>query len=117
MRLSAFQPPLEGGRPGAVISLFGEGDDGPDILLLERAHTMRSHAGQPAFPGGAVDPGDDEPIGAALRESTEETLLDANGVRVFGTLPDLYLPPSGFVVTPVLGWWEYPSPVSAGDPG
>jgi 8-oxo-dGTP pyrophosphatase MutT (NUDIX family) len=109
-------PPDGGGRSSAVLLLFGEGPGGPDILLIERAHTLRSHAGQPAFPGGAVDPDDDGPVGAALRETVEETGLDPAGVAVFGTLPALYLPPSGYLVTPVLGWWHTPSPVSVVDP-
>ena len=77
---------------------------------------MRSHAGQPAFPGGALDPEDDGPVAAALREAHEETGVDPSGVEVFAALPDLWLPPSGFVVTPVLGWWREPSPVWARDP-
>ena len=51
------------------------------MLLIERAHDMRSHAGQVAFPGGAVDPGDDGAVAAALREAVEETGLDPAGVR------------------------------------
>lgn len=114
--LSAFLPPPEGGRPGAVLILFGESEAGPDLLIIERAATMRSHAGQPAFPGGAVDDEDDDVVAAALREAQEETGLDPRGVTVFGALPDLWLPPSGFVVTPVLGWWSTPTPVAAADP-
>lgn len=110
-------PPDGGGRSSAVLLLFGEDDDGrSDILLIERAHTLRSHAGQPAFPGGAIDPDDDGPVAAALRETVEETGLDPRGVEVFGSLPALYLPPSGYVVTPVLGWWHTPSPVRVVDP-
>ena len=114
-QLSRFLPPADGGRESAVLLLFGESDRGPDILLIERAHDMRSHPGQPAFPGGAVDPDDSGPISAALREAAEETGLDAAGVEVFGTLPELFLPPSGFVVTPVLGWWRSPVEVRAMD--
>jgi 8-oxo-dGTP pyrophosphatase MutT (NUDIX family) len=113
--LSRHFPPKQGGRQSAVLLLFGEGPDGPDILIIERAHGMRSHAGQPAFPGGAVDPGDAGPVAAALREAQEETGLDPAGVQVFAVLPELYVPPSGFVVTPVLGWWREPSPVSVVD--
>ena len=77
---------------------------------------MRSHAGQPAFPGGSIDPGDGSPEAAALREAWEETGLDPSGVEVFATLPEIWLPPSGYVVTPVLAWWREPSPVSVVDP-
>ena len=114
-QLSRFLPPAEGGRQSAVLILFGEGADGPDLLLIERSHTMRSHAGQPAFPGGALDPGDDGPVAAALREATEEVGLEPASVRVVGTLPAVYLPPSGFVVTPVVGWWHRAHPVRAVD--
>ncbi|MDX6213407.1 MAG: hypothetical protein QOF82_2494 [Frankiales bacterium] len=115
-QLSRFQPPDEGGRESAVLVLFGEGPYGPDVLLIERAATMRSHAGQPAFPGGAIDPGDASPTAAALREAVEETGLDPAGVEVLEELPPLWLPPSGFVVVPVLAWWREPSAVSAVDP-
>ncbi|MEV4871592.1 CoA pyrophosphatase [Streptomyces syringium] len=119
-QLSRFLPPETGGRQSAVLVLFGEGEQGPELLLLERAGTLRSHAGQPSFPGGALDPQDGDPAGdgllrAALREAEEETGLDASGVQIFGVLPQLYIPVSGFVVTPVLGWWREPSPVGAVD--
>ncbi|MDH5277902.1 MAG: CoA pyrophosphatase [Actinomycetota bacterium] len=113
--LSRFVPPADADRRSAVLVLFGDGDEGPDVLLIERAHDMRSHAGQPAFPGGAVDPEDDGPVAAALREAAEETGLDPDGVEVVAVLPDLYLPPSGYVVTPVLGWWREPTAVRAVD--
>lgn len=115
--LSRFAPPEQGGRESAVLILLGEDAEGPEVLLIERAQALRSHAGQPAFPGGSVDPGDDGPVGAALREAAEETGLDPAGVEVLGSLPALFLPPSGFVVTPVLAWWRTPSPVSVRDPG
>lgn len=113
--ITLFQPPETGGRRGSVLMLFGEGPDGPDVLLIERAKEMRQHAGQPAFPGGAVDDTDASPEAGALREANEETGLDPAGVEVFAALPALWLPPSGFVVTPVLGWWRAPSPVSVRD--
>src|SRR6266702_1377922 len=86
--------------------------DGPGILLIERAATMRTHAGQAAFPGGAADPGE-SPEQTALREAQEEVGLDPASVQVVATLPALFLAPSGFVVTPVVAWWKAPHPVSA----
>jgi 8-oxo-dGTP pyrophosphatase MutT (NUDIX family) len=116
-----------GARASAVLVLFGE-SSAPgvtipgDVLLIERAHTMRRHAGQMAFPGGALDPSDESPIDAALREAHEETALDVSGVVVVATLPLLVLPQrrpvpgAGFAVTPVLAWWRTPSEVRPADP-
>ncbi|WP_406862271.1 CoA pyrophosphatase [Streptomyces sp. HUAS MG47] len=121
-QLSRFLPPAGGsGRQSAVLVLFGEGERGPELLLMERSGSLRSHAGQPSFPGGALDPEDGDPerggpLRAALREAQEETGLDPSGVQVFGVLPRLYIPVSHFVVTPVLGWWRTPSPVGVVDP-
>jgi 8-oxo-dGTP pyrophosphatase MutT (NUDIX family) len=112
--LSRFVPPEDAdARPGAVLMLFGEGPGGPDLLLTERAHHMRSHPGQVSFPGGSIDPTDPSPVAAALREAEEETGLDPAGVEVFAELPPLWLPPSNFSVTPVLGWWREPTAVHA----
>jgi 8-oxo-dGTP pyrophosphatase MutT (NUDIX family) len=112
-----FLPPQGGGRESAVLALFGPDPEGEEsILLIERSHTLRSHAGQVAFAGGAVDPGDTDPVAAALREANEEVLLDAEGVDVIGCLPSLYLPVSGFTVTTVVAWWADPRPVTVGAP-
>lgn len=115
--LSRFTPPSgRQHREAAVLMLFGPGGDGRgEVVLLERAAQMRSHPGQVAFPGGAAEPGED-PERAALREAQEEAGLDPSSVRLLGTLPPLYLPPSGFAVTPVVGWWERPHPLEVRDP-
>ncbi len=115
--LTRFVPPAgTRTREGAVLILFGEGPSGPDLLLTERAHDMRSHPGQVSFPGGSTDPGDASPAATALREAEEETGLDPSGVEVLATLPVLWLPPSNFSVTPVVGWWRTPSEVRVVDP-
>jgi len=111
------------GRRAAVLVLIGESrgvEDGtgePDVLLVERASTLREHAGQVAFPGGGTDPEDADPVATALREAEEETGLDPSGVVPLALLPELYLPPSGFVVTPVLAHWAQPTAVHAVDAG
>src|SRR6185312_8067933 len=100
----------------AVLILFGEGPDGPDVLLIEKSAHLRRHAGQPAFPGGGSDPGDDYPVGTALREAEEEAGVDPAGVRVLATLPELFLGPSDNLVVPVVAWWDDPRDVTVGDP-
>jgi 8-oxo-dGTP pyrophosphatase MutT (NUDIX family) len=115
---SRLPVPDEGGRPSAVLVLLADGgsDGGPDVLILQRADDMRNHAGQPAFPGGAADPGDADPAATALREAAEEVGLDASSVDVLAQLPPLWIPVSRFVVTPVLAWWREPHPVSPAQP-
>ncbi|WP_246142480.1 NUDIX hydrolase [Nocardioides rubriscoriae] len=115
--LTRFMVPddADGVRRSAVLMLFGEGGSGPELLLTERAHHMRSHPGQVSFPGGTVDPGE-TPHETALREAEEETGLDPAGVEVFAELPELWLPPSNFAVVPVLAWWREHSPVSVRSP-
>jgi 8-oxo-dGTP pyrophosphatase MutT (NUDIX family) len=118
-QLSRFEPPPGHGRRSAVLILFagaGDGPDGVDVLLTERASTLRSHAGQVAFPGGRIDPDDAGPGAAAVREAVEETGLHPDGVEVLAELPDLYLPVSDYAVTPVLAWWHTPSAIGVGDP-
>ena len=109
-------PPNGGGRRSAVLILFGTGPSGPDVLLVQRSRNLRRHAGQPAFPGGAIDETDDGPVAAALREAAEEALVDPAGVDVVSVLPELYIWRSGFRVSPVLAWWREPGPVGPGDP-
>jgi 8-oxo-dGTP pyrophosphatase MutT (NUDIX family) len=73
----------------------------PTILLTERPETMRKHPGQISFPGGRIDPGDDGPAAAALREANEEIGLSPAFVEVVGTT-DRYRTVTGFEVTPVV---------------
>lgn len=84
-----------------------------DVLLTRRSSVLRNHAGQIAFPGGGVEPGDTDRAATALREANEETGLDPSGVDVLGLLPDAHIPVSNYLVTPVLGWWRLPSDVAA----
>ncbi|MFE7631189.1 NUDIX hydrolase [Kocuria sp. NPDC057446] len=131
-------------RRSAVLILFGVLDDLPsraaehaegvgrdlDVLLVQRAATLRSHPGQVAFPGGRLDPEDGDlhevltvpggevsaaHVRAAVREAEEETGLDPRGVEVLGALAPVPLPVSNHLVTPVLGWWRDVSPVDVVD--
>lgn len=113
--LRATDPPAQRPRRGAVLMLLADDGDGPDVLLTGRAATLRAHAGQPAFPGGEIDPGED-PVAAALRESREETGVEPDSVDPAALLPQLYLGPSRFLVQPVLAHWRRPGPVHPVDP-
>jgi 8-oxo-dGTP pyrophosphatase MutT (NUDIX family) len=105
----AIEPPLEGDLleersradvPAAVLIAITDRSD-PGVILTVRREHLRTHAGQIAFPGGRLDPGEDA-VAAALREAQEEILLDPKGVEVVGQIDD-YRTVTGFVVTPVLG--------------
>jgi 8-oxo-dGTP pyrophosphatase MutT (NUDIX family) len=103
------QPPLEGDLPelralaavpAAVLVAITEGAQ-PGVILTVRREHMRTHAGQVAFPGGRLDPGEDA-IAAALREAHEELGLEQSVVDVAGTI-DAYRTVTGYIVTPVIG--------------
>ena len=115
-RSPSLLPPARGGRRSAVLVLFAEGPNGPDLLFIRRSAGLRLHAGQPAFPGGVIDAGDDGPVAAALREAAEEVGVHPDDVDVVATLPELFIPPTGFRVVPVLAWWRRPHAARPVDP-
>ncbi|MEE6280790.1 NUDIX hydrolase [Georgenia sunbinii] len=102
---------VAGYRSAAVLLLFTPstvpGDPGVDLFLVQRSPLLRHHPGQIALPGGRVDPTDAGIEAAALRETHEEIGLPPERVEVLGRLPEMAVPVSSFVVTPVLGWaWD-----------
>ncbi|WP_319449982.1 MULTISPECIES: CoA pyrophosphatase [unclassified Mycobacterium] len=112
-------------RDAAVLVLFSGPEDSPsgelpddaDLLVTARASTLRHHAGQAAFPGGAADPEDDGPVSTALREAQEETGIDTTRLRPLVTLDRMFIPPSGFCVIPVLAYSPDPGPVGVVNEG
>jgi 8-oxo-dGTP pyrophosphatase MutT (NUDIX family) len=112
-----FAPPPEGGRHSSVLMLFAPAPGGgEDVVLTERAHTLRTQPGDISFPGGKREPYDASAAAAALRETEEEVGIPPESVDVVAELPDIYLAPRQFVVTPVLGWWPEPGRVDRIDP-
>jgi 8-oxo-dGTP pyrophosphatase MutT (NUDIX family) len=93
-------------RISAVMVLFFPGEKEIHTVLIKRPDYEGVHSGQIAFPGGKSEEGDITAERTALREAREETGVDPERVTVFGTLSQVYIPPSNFLVTPVLGYTE-----------
>jgi 8-oxo-dGTP pyrophosphatase MutT (NUDIX family) len=87
-------------RPAAVLVPIIDRSE-PTVLLTLRTAELASHAGQVAFPGGKIDPADESPVAAALREAREETGLPPTVIEPIGYL-DLYLTFSGFRILPTV---------------
>ncbi|HEV2746978.1 MAG TPA: CoA pyrophosphatase [Allosphingosinicella sp.] len=87
--------------PAAVLVAIVDRPD-PTLILTVRTDHVRRHAGQIAFPGGRIDPQDDGPIAASLREAEEEIGLPPAAVDVIG-IADRYRTITGYEVTPVVG--------------
>ena len=87
-------------RPAAVLVPIIDRSE-PSVLLTVRTSELASHAGQVAFPGGKIDPGDETPAAAALREACEEVGLASELIEPLGYL-DLYLTFSGFRILPTV---------------
>lgn len=110
-------------RRAAVLAVFtpseGTHSDvaapGVDVFLVQRAPWLRYHPGQVALPGGGLEPQDHSAAAAALRETQEEIGLPSERVEVLGSLPEVALPISSNVVTPVLGWCATPGILGPGD--
>ena len=105
----SLEPPLEGDLPelraradvaAAVLIAITDRPE-PGVILTVRREHMRTHAGQIAFPGGRIDPGEDA-VAAAIREAHEEVLVPPQLVEVVGAI-EPYRTVTGYVVTPVLG--------------
>ena len=78
-----------------------------NVLLTQRTAHLNDHPSQISFPGGRVEGGDENRVETALREAEEEIGLARERIEIVGTLPD-YEIPSGFRISPVVGWIEPP---------
>jgi 8-oxo-dGTP pyrophosphatase MutT (NUDIX family) len=95
--------------PAAVLVGITDRPD-PGVILTVRREHMRTHAGQVAFPGGRIDPGEDS-VEAALREAWEELGLNPGAAEIVGAI-DPYRTVTGYVVTPVLAVVQPDQPLS-----
>jgi 8-oxo-dGTP pyrophosphatase MutT (NUDIX family) len=107
-RADSLSDQLEGQRPNArkaavLIGLF-EQDGEATLIFIRRASTLRSHSGEIAFPGGAVDATDESPVRAALREAQEEIGLHPARAEVLGVMQPVFTVVSNFLITPVVAY-------------
>jgi 8-oxo-dGTP pyrophosphatase MutT (NUDIX family) len=89
-----------------LVPLIPRGDD-VTVLLTQRTAHLHDHPSQISFPGGRVEGSDESRVETALREAEEEIGLARERIEVVGNLPD-YEIPSGFRISPVVGWIEPP---------
>lgn len=114
--------PTDDKRRAAVLMLFAGAETSAElpndaaVLLTHRSPRMRSHSGQIAFPGGQMDPTDDNAVDCALREAWEETGLDRRTATPLAQLEEVHIRATGYPVYPILGHWHSPSPVAVVSP-
>ncbi len=95
-------PGADSRRPAVLVPVLLE-PEGARLVYTVRKDHLPDHAGQISFPGGGIEPGDGSLLATALREAEEEIDLRPSLVEVIGELEEMYIPPSGFRVSPFVG--------------
>jgi 8-oxo-dGTP pyrophosphatase MutT (NUDIX family) len=99
---------LSKARPSAVLILLYCKDNEPHLVLTLRTDTLGSHKGQIALPGGSKDKTDATFVDTALRETREELGIDLEQVEILRELTPMYVPPSNFLIHPIVAYTSYP---------
>jgi len=94
----------ENARKAGVLVLFYPVSREVNLVFMKRNEYPGVHSGQISFPGGARETGDRDIVETALREAEEEIGIDRESVNIVGSMTDLFIPPSNFLVTPVAGY-------------
>jgi 8-oxo-dGTP pyrophosphatase MutT (NUDIX family) len=112
LKMATLRRAIEGGRmkipdkvkQGGVLMLFYPVNGEIYLVFMKRTEYPGVHSGQVSFPGGSREPDDRDIIQTALREAEEEIGVDRNLVTPIGRLSELFIPPSNFLVTPIVGF-------------
>ncbi|TMC20175.1 MAG: CoA pyrophosphatase [Chloroflexi bacterium] len=99
-----IEGPQHDAREAAVLLALFESNHELHLVFIRRASTLRSHSGEIAFPGGAIDATDASPVMAALREAYEEIGLNPSRVEVLGLLPPVFTIVSNYLILPVVAY-------------
>jgi 8-oxo-dGTP pyrophosphatase MutT (NUDIX family) len=92
-------------KSSVLILLYpGRTDGSPTFAVTQRHHYNGVHGGQISLPGGRFEPQDADLLGTALREAHEEIGVDTSAIKIIGSLTDLYIPPSNYLVQPFVGY-------------
>jgi len=101
------KPDLTKARKAGVLLLFYPENNKIRIVFIERSKYEGVHSGQIAFPGGQYEKQDDDLQQTALRETEEEIGIRRDTIKIFGKLSEIYIPPSNYIVLPVVGCIDY----------
>ena len=112
LKMAGMRRPMKDGgvavpadaKISAVLALFYPADGKIYIVFIKRTEYPGVHSGQVSFPGGGWEKDDKDLVYTALREAEEEIGVDRNSVTAIGQLTELFIPPSNFLVTPVVGY-------------
>lgn len=104
IRLQEFDPIPQNARKSSVLILLFEKEGKVHTLLMLRSAYNGVHSSQVSFPGGSFDEGDSTLEETALRENEEETGISKESIHIIGSLTELYIPPSNFMVKPIIGY-------------
>jgi 8-oxo-dGTP pyrophosphatase MutT (NUDIX family) len=100
-------PDLSKAIPSSVLILFYPIKNQPHLVFIQRPKYNGVHSGQIAFPGGKAEISDKSRLHTALRETGEEIGVKTDDIKIVGSLSELYIPPSNFIVSPFVGYLDY----------
>lgn len=100
-------PDISNAQQSSVLILFfPDKDNNPSIVFTKRVEYKGVHSGQVSFPGGKAEKDDKDFVETAYRETEEEIGIKRNNIQTLGVLTQLYVPPSNFIIFPVVSYMQ-----------